>query len=136
MPKLINRSTVGEFIKNKLRDKLRDDLLNIKIIKESDLQCCIYYHLRNFLQQDTRWKISTRIFVPHTGKFPDIILFKKDIPKIGIELKWNKKSLGKKDRKSLHKLLEIGVNKVYYINVMIDKKFEETGKSFRKKQIF
>ena len=112
----IKLSAVEAFIKISLRRKLQRDLRKLKIIKESDLETCTYYHLRRFLKSDSTWNILTRRFVPITGYYVDVVLFKRAIPCLALELKWHKKRLSKKDRKSLNAALKkLKVNKVYYL---------------------
>jgi hypothetical protein len=77
--------------------------------------------LRKFLSRDSEWNILTRRFVPTTGFFVDIVLFKKEIPRIAFELKWHRKRLTKKDRASLNAVLtKLRVNKVYYLTTTRD----------------
>lgn len=112
---------VESFIRRKLKRRLRQDLLSLRIIKESDLETCTYHHLRKFLRSDRTWNILTRQFIPTTGYYVDIVLFKKEIPCLALELKWHKRRLSKKDRKSLNAgLKKLRVNKVYYLTTTMN----------------
>lgn len=118
---------VEQFLTRTLPVKLHQDLLQFKIIKEADLESCVYYHLRKFVHRDSNWRILARKHSPQTGHFIDILIFRKQIPRIAIELKWNEKSISKKDRESLGKsLTKFGVNKAYFITTLVgDKEYRD-----------
>ena len=122
--KRIRLIDVESFIKRGqrgLKKKLQHDLRNLKIIKESDLETCTYYHLRKYLRSDRSWNILTRRYIPTTGYYMDVVLFKNAIPRIALELKWHKKRLSKKDRSSLNASLQkLKVNKAYFLTTTKD----------------
>jgi hypothetical protein len=130
---------VESFVKRQLRKKLQRDLRSLRIIKELDLETCTYYHLRKFLQPDPAWNVLTRRFVPATGYYVDVVLFRREIPRLALELKWHKKRLSRKDRRSLNAgLKKLRVNKVYYLTTTKDssqyekmKKHEDEKYRFR-----
>lgn len=120
-PMRIRLIDVESFVKGQLRQHLQRDLRNLRIIKESDLETCTYYHLRKFLRRDSAWNILTRRFIPTTGFYVDVVLFRKEIPRLALELKWHRKRLSKKDRRSLNAgLTKLRVNKVYYLTTTRD----------------
>jgi hypothetical protein len=119
---------VEKFLKRELPPKLRSDIRRLNIVKEGDLECCVYYHLRKYLHTDKSWRVFARRLCYHTGHYIDILIFRekrrhedrRQIPRIAIELKWNKKAISQKDRKSLGKSLKrLRVNKAYFITTLI-----------------
>ena len=117
----MQRYTVGaveNFIRHTLPTKLQDDLQRLRITKEADAECCIYYHLRNKLLPDSRWSILARKFARFTEHYIDLLLMRKRCPRLAIEVKWNRKRISPKDRRSLNKALkDMRVNKAYFISV-------------------
>lgn len=114
---------VEAFLRDKLPAKLQQDLYKLKMVKEADLEGCMFYHLRKFLRKDNNWRVFLRKHSIHTEHFIDILIFRKHIPRIAIELKWNRKEISPKDRKSLDKsLAKLGVNKAYFIATLIGNK--------------
>lgn len=112
----VSLSAVEKFIQHDLRWSLRRDLRNFKIVKEADLECASYYHLRRLVSADERWRILARKHAKETGRYIDILIFKNARPRIAIELKWRRKNITKKDRKSLQaSLKKLQVNKAYFI---------------------
>src|SRR5437879_9086644 len=97
---------VESFIKkNRLRDKLLQDLQGLRIVKEADIECAVYYHLRRFIGKDPKWRVFARKHARLTGHYIDLLIFKKYRPVIAIELKWNRQDIGGKDRRALDKAL-------------------------------
>jgi hypothetical protein len=112
----VSLSAVQNFIRHDLRRRLRKDLRKLKIVKEADLECASYHHLRRFVSADERWRILARKHAKKTGRFIDILIFKNARPRIAIELKWRHKNISRKDRKSLQaSLTQLQVNKAYFI---------------------
>lgn len=110
---------VESFIRTQLPILLSRDLWKLRMVKEADLECCAYFHLRRFLGEKTTWKALARKHVPHTGYYIDILIFEEQTPRIAIELKWGKREIGKKDRASLESALDqLGVNKAYWISAL------------------
>lgn len=110
---------VENFIRTQLPVLLALDLRELRIVKEADLECCAYFHLRKFFGEKTTWKALARKHVPHTGHYIDILIFEEHTPQIAIDLKWGKKEIGKKDRASLESALDqLGVNKAYWISAL------------------
>src|SRR5437879_13005474 len=118
MKKLTVRS-VQQFITERLSRKLQRDLQHCFMLKESDLECCSYFYLRKYLAQDNSWRIFARKHVKEdpnsrSRKYIDFILFEQNVPRLALELKWNAKSLGKKDRESLNACIgDLNVHKAY-----------------------
>lgn len=109
---------VEQFISNKLKKNLRDDLRNFRIVREADIECCAYYHLRRFAHSG--WRILARKHVKKTGHFVDFVLFRNGMPEIAIELKWWRSEIDDKDRDSLGQMLKFPVKKAYFICVIPD----------------
>ncbi|MGD0279697.1 MAG: hypothetical protein ABSC11_10365 [Smithella sp.] len=133
--KKITLNETESFIKDKLPKKIERDLQHLKMVKEPDLEGCIYYHLRSFLKGDDNWRVFLGRYSYQTGHYIDILIFQKKIPRIAIELKWNKKKISLKDRKSLNKSLKkLRVNKAYFISTLTVKKpYEKISKKILEK---
>jgi hypothetical protein len=116
----INLASVERFLKDFLPEMLTEDLLALRMIKEADLECCVYHHIRLFLQKDQNWKLLARKHAQHTGHYIDLILFRKGYPRIAIELKWNEAQIPSKDRHSLRRAIRrLRVNKAYFITTLV-----------------
>lgn len=117
----INLSKLQHFVKHGLKDKLRDDLRDLRILKEADVECCAYYHLRRFLKRDRTWHVFARKHSPNTGFYTDLIIFHNQKAKIAIELKWRQDRISRKDRRALASTIgNLGVRKTYFYCVMPD----------------
>jgi hypothetical protein len=121
-PQLVNPSPgiglkrIENFIRRELPRKLLADLHQLRIVKEADLEACAYYHLRIFLRGDSGWTVLTRKHVPKTGYYIDILIFRKRIPRISMELKWDRTRISRKDRISLRRSIDrLGVNRAYFL---------------------
>lgn len=121
--KKMSLGSVEKFLKTELQQLLREDLLQHKIFKEADLECCLYFHLRNRLGGENRWRIFSRKHSRKTGHYTDLVLYKRFTPCIAIELKWRTRELDKKDRSALGKALsELEVKKAYFFSVLPDER--------------
>ena len=110
---------VESFIRTQLPILLSRDLWKLRMVKVADLECCAYFHLRRFFDENTTWKVFARKHAPHTGYYIDILIFEEKTLQIAIELKWGKRKIGKKDRASLESaLVQLGVNKAYWISAL------------------
>jgi hypothetical protein len=110
---------IQKFIRKKLPDKLVRDLQGLKIVKEADVECAVYHHLRRYIGEDPLWRVLARKHVPHTGHYVDLLIFRRYRPVIAVELKWGQLNIGKKDRKSLDgALAKLGVNKAYWLSAV------------------
>jgi len=119
--RIIRLSEVEFFVKRTLKDKLRKDLRDFRILKEADAECCIYYHLRKTLKPDPSWRVFARKFSRRTGYYTDLVIYRRLKPRIAIEIKWRKKKISKKDRKALASTRKnLGVKKTYFYCVMPD----------------
>ncbi len=106
------------FMKHMLITKLRNDLAAFRITKEADAECCMFFHLRQTLPSNKQWKILARKYSSRTGHYIDLLVFKRRRPRLAVEIKWNKRSMSKKDRRSLDQaLLKLKVNKAYFVSV-------------------
>ena len=109
---------VEHFMRNELKTKLRNDLAASRITKEADAECCLFYHLRRTLPADGGWKVLARKHTRRTGYYIDLLVFKGYRPRIAVEIKWNRKEMPKKDRRSLNTALRrLRVDKAYFVSV-------------------
>jgi hypothetical protein len=119
--KIISLAQVEGFVKHTLKDKLQKDLRKLRILKEGDVECCAYYHLRKTLRPDPNWRVFARKFSPLTGYYTDLVIYYRSKPRIAIEIKWRRKEISKKDRKALASARKnLGVKKTYFYSVMPD----------------
>jgi hypothetical protein len=116
----ISLRSVEIFVSSSLPGKLKNDLRTLKIIKEGDLECCAYHHLRRFLRRDPTWNVFSRRHSLHTGYYIDLVLFRRGYPRIAIELKWDRSRISQKDRRSLQRSIRsLRVNRAYFITTLI-----------------
>ena len=107
-----------DFIRHRLKTKLRNDLVALRITKEADAECCMFFHLRRTLPAKGLWKVLARKHSRRTGHYIDLLVFKRRRPRLAVEIKWNRKRMGRKDRKSLNlALTKLKVNKAYFVSV-------------------
>jgi hypothetical protein len=110
---------IQKFIRKRLPPKLVRDFKGLRIVKEADVECAAYHHLRRYIGEDPVWRVLARKHVPLTGHFVDLLIFKRYRPVIAVELKWGQLNIGKKDRKSLYgALAKLGVNKAYWLSAV------------------
>jgi len=111
-------SKLEHFMRRGLATKLSNDLKKLRITKEADIECCVYYHLRRTLPADGLWTILARKFAKRTGHYVDLLVLRKKRPRLAIEIKWNRKAMPSKDLRSLMRALKkLRANKAYYISV-------------------
>lgn len=111
-------SEIESFLRSKPKVKLHNDLRQFRITKEADVECCIYYHLRKTLPAAGPWRVLARKYARTTEHYVDLLIFKNRLPRIAVEIKWNKKQINKKDRRSLNRALnKLHVNKAYFFSV-------------------
>ena len=126
----ISLREVEKFVSDSLPRRLKRDLSGLKMIKEADLECCAYHHLRRFLRKDANWDVFVRKHSLHTGHYIDLLLFRKGRPRVAIELKWNRSQLSPKDRRSLRRALRLlRVNKAYFVTTLVAKSYREIQKT-------
>ena len=119
--RIIHLSEVELFVKHTLKDNLQKDLRSLRILKEGDVECCTYYHLRKVLKPDPNWRVFARKFSPLTRFYTDLVIFHRKKAKIAIEIKWRKNEISKKDRKALASTRKnLRVKKMYFYCVMPD----------------
>jgi len=123
------------FLRGKLRDQLKKDLLKIRMVREADLECCAYYHINRYLRRDDDWRLFARKHSRHTGHFIDLLVFHKAIPRVAIELKWHRAKISQKDRQSLRRgIKRLRVNRSYFITTLIGaKEFQRIKKTTAEK---
>jgi hypothetical protein len=119
--KTIRLAEVESFVKHTLKDKLQRDLRNLRILKEGDVECCAYYHLRKALRPDSNWRVFARKFSPKTRFYTDLVIFHGKKARIATEIKWARKRISKKDRRALASARKnLGVKKTYFYCVTPD----------------
>lgn len=118
--KTIGLQEVESFLRRTLPEHLTQDLCDYRMVKEADLECCVYYHLRRFLGHDDDWRFFARKHARRTKHFIDLLIFRKGLPRIAIELKWNHSEISQKDRQSLRRgIKNLRVNKAYFITTSV-----------------
>lgn len=128
---------VETFLRKRLPEKLHRDLRGLRIVKEADVECAAYFHLRRFLGEDPRWRVLARKHVSITGHYVDLLIFKRERPVVAIELKWGKRRIGKKDKKSLGAALKkLRVNKVYWFSALAFAPSDRSAKNGTEKYVF
>jgi hypothetical protein len=114
---------------NGLSSKLREDLRKLRILKEGDLECCTYFHLRTFLACDQNWRVFARKRSPKTGRYTDIMLYRGKKPQLAIEIKYDWDEPARKDRTSLVSVREkLGIQKTYFVTTLPSKKYKKSPK--------
>jgi len=88
-----NLRNLEKFLNKALSTKLERDLLKLRMVKEADLECRVYYHLSHLLVKYPEWKLFARKYSRHTGTFSDFLLFENETPRVAIELKWNRSEI-------------------------------------------
>ena len=123
----LNVRQVEQFVVDELRKQIQLDFNQLKMVREADLECCVYYHLRKVFRKDRSWKVLARKHSIHTGHYVDLLIFRGTTPQFAIELKWNAASMSLKDRRSLRRcVIKLGVHKAYFITTHYSKRsFEE-----------
>ena len=121
------------FLSGAIKKLLQQDLRRCKMVKEADLESCVYYHLRRFLGRDRSWRIFARKYSKTIKRYPDLLLYKEGTPCIAIELKWMREKISRKDRKTLAACLDtLSVNKAYFICTALNPAhYKKLGKSKR-----
>lgn len=116
----ISKSQVHSFIRTSLVSELRKDLQSFKLVREADVECAAYMHLRHFLDSDPKWTVLARRHVPQTGYYVDLVIFQGKSPRMAIEIKWGRTAITSKDRASLRAAItELGVNKAYWLSAAV-----------------
>lgn len=113
--KRIGLNAANEFIKHELKKKLREDLRSSWIRREGDIECCVYFHLRRFLDSDAVWRIFAHKHDKRTGSYPDLVIYRGNKLVFPIEIKWNREEISNRDRKKLRKYLSKGASKGYFL---------------------
>lgn len=128
-----------KFIENELRESLQQDLRELKILKEADIECCAYYHLRGRIGNDERWRVFARKTAPKEGgttlRYIDLLVFLEKKPCIAIKIKWDIEKMETKDRRSLRKARKnLKVKKAYFIVALYKKDYNpDCYKEFKEK---
>jgi hypothetical protein len=120
----ITLQEVQRFVKNKenLRAKLVQDYLDHMMLREADLQACVYFHLRGFLKSDKRWRVLLNAYHKGLGRYPDLTIMEQQKHRLAIELKWRSKRISGKDRGTLSAFLEAPhARKAYFLTMVKNK---------------
>lgn len=126
----IGRQTVRRFIRETLRKRIIADLRQKAIASEADLHSCVYLHTRRFLRKDSQWTVLNKAFIRGMSIFPDILLKRRGIPRIAIELK-EKRSMNrgwfKADMKKLQSLWSRGKKPIigFFVCLVRDRRPEQ-----------
>jgi len=90
MTKMTEYDRLDQIVKKELKEDIIADIKNYLIFNESDLQSCVYHHMRNHLHRLNRpeWCVFNKPYLKRRAIFPDIVLFQDIYPRIAIELKW------------------------------------------------
>jgi hypothetical protein len=119
--RLIRLTDAESFVKHGLKSKLQRDLRRMRILKEGDVECCAYYHLRKFFKPDTEWRVFARKFSQKTGFYTDLVIFHRKKARIAIEIKWRRNRISTKDRRALASARKnLRVKKTYFYSVLPD----------------
>jgi hypothetical protein len=86
MPK-VTLADIERFIGKGMRVAFERDLQHHKMLREADLACCVYHHIRKFLRGDNDWRLFAHKFVKRIGRYPDLLLLREKKPEIAIEVK-------------------------------------------------
>lgn len=130
----------GFIRKKRSRDlgaKLRRDLQTLRFVREADVECAAYHHLRHYIGEGSKWRVFARKHVKRTGHYIDLLVFKRECPVIAIELKWGQVDIGQKDRKSLYlAITKLKVQKAYWLSVVCsDKKKKALNKRLKENNV-
>jgi len=99
-----------------IRKDLQEDFQRNHMLAESDLEACIYRHLRNFLEPDKAWRVFVGAYVKTLHRYPDLILLDGHKRRVAIELKWRRPGISEKDRRVLNQFLNTPhARKAYFI---------------------
>ena len=74
-----SRNEIRKFIQTELGGLLEEDQKKLKIVSEGDLQSCVYFHLRDFFddQKFSRWYILNKLPMGKKEapkKIPDLVI--------------------------------------------------------------
>lgn len=130
----VGLNAINAFVRHDLKRKLRDDLRCHRILREGDIECCAYFHLRRFLSSDSDWRVFAHHYNTRTSFYPDLIVFNpKCNAAFPIEIKWNRTKISGRDRKKLGKYLGLAatkkrlVRRAYFVTAGPDvDKYEKT----------
>lgn len=112
---------IQSFIRHGLKKQLQKDLRELRILKEGDLECCAYFHLRSFLRRDASWRIFAHKHSREIRRYPDLVIYHNNKQKLFLELKWHRSEISGKDRKTLKGARAIlRAKKTYFICALPD----------------
>lgn len=119
--KRILLSKVEHFVRHRLKGQLRPDLRNIWLLREADVACSAYHHLRKFLKGDSRWRVFANKYSRSMGRYLDLMIYRNEKPRIAVEIKWRRSEISRKDRKVLRQAPgRLSVKKAYFLCVVPD----------------
>ena len=114
-----------KFVKGELSIKILDYYQNLKILSEADLQSIVWKLLTEFIQENDPkpeiFKVLNKPYLKGLKIHPDIVIFRKDIPWVIIELKekriLNKRSAFSEQERLLQNKNEIRAKRGYLLYV-------------------
>jgi len=126
MPYSTEKNKILIFLQKRLIKKLMLDQKNCKIVSEGDLQSCVFFHLRRFIDKEklTKWHILNKLSMGERDtrkKFPDITILymnekgRKSFPVFLLELKESMNFRIKTAEQEMKKLE--GMTKLYKDNL-------------------
>jgi hypothetical protein len=135
-----SRDLISTFIEKKLKRKLMNDQKEFKITSEGDLQSCVYYHIRKFIDKKkiVNWYVLNKLSmgkIKDSKKFPDIAIVRMKeqgevTPIFLIELKEDKKFNPKRVKKDIKKLSDLvkkrkKLEQTFFIYAVLDDKLTQ-----------
>jgi len=136
-----NKDKIQNFIEHRLQGKLKKDQKSLKLLSEGDLQSCVYFHLRKFIERNkiTDWHLLNKLPMgkrTESKKHPDIaIMYSKEkgqkvYPSFLIELKEDYQHFSRRrispDIKKLVTLIKKhrkNLEQTYFVYSVLDKKY-------------
>ena len=107
--KRIGRLEIRQFLRDGLKSRISADLRRRRIASEADLHSCTYLHLRRFLRRDPRWTVFNKAYIKNLSVYPDLVLKRRNIPRIAIELKEKRRLTPRWFKGDLRKLQRLWV---------------------------
>lgn len=137
--KTMSFKDIQRFIKNQLLQKISSELSIDKfgIVSEADLQSTAYFHLKQYLKKNARYKIYNKIYLTQYGKskgiYPDMVILRtRALPRIVLEFKEHSKLIKKHVKNDVKKLYHLrGMDHGYliYLTREIDNSDVLTGRA-------
>ncbi|SRR6266404_53161 len=140
LPNEVTSFIRGRSRKDGLRARLEKDFGEhpFRIFREGDLHACCYFHLRQFLEGDQRWRILNQPLLralKEDGRsaLPDMMLFRKEKPVFLIEFKFRRlrSGVGRNDLHKMKQAVDGGwAKKAFYIEAVVEAR-SKTGRKLQ-----